>query len=207
MSIFKGVHFFRSTTSGLGWSEVWYVDAPDYNTAVSSMANIATRRCRVLANDVLIEYQRVIGNQPLTTQVRARQQRSAVLDKLDLQGIAGAGLRGVGDLSWVAVKMRWAASAVEIFRTQLLRGVPDDWYDGGSDKVAKARLAEWAPTMVQALRDNSARIRHVFGPPITPGIRDYHFESPVNGTYEGYTRRATGRPFGLPRGRRAARTV
>jgi hypothetical protein len=199
--IFKVIHFFRDSNDGLGWSEVWYCDAGNIDQAVSNASNVATTRARILSSDIILEWQRVVGNQPINKTPRPRQERAATLDRLDLQGSAGRGQAINSDLPWVAVKVRWAAGNVAIFRVQLLRGVPDSWFEGGSDKVAKANFQNWIPVMVRQLQLNTMRIRHVVGPKVVPDNRAFSFETLNNGTYEGYTRRATGRPFGLPRGR------
>jgi len=205
MSFFKAVHFFRDTSEGLGWSEVWYVEAANFDQAEESGSNIATTRARVLSQDCTIEYQRIIGNQPATTAVRPRQPRSATLQRLDQRGLVPGRNGENADLPWTAVKVRWAAADVSIFRTQLIRGVPDTWFEGGSDKLGAANFKTWIVVMTNQLRAMQARIRHTL--PIVPPatFRVYDFNSVARGTYEGYTRRATGRPFGLPRGRRPNR--
>lgn len=205
MAFFKVVHFFRDVSDGLGWSEVWYVEAANFDQAEASGENIATTRTRLLARDIILEWQRVIGNQPATTAARPRQPRAAVLQRLNKPGIYPGVIGAFSDFTTTCVKVRWAANAVEKFRTQLLRGIPDDLFQNGDDKNAAAAVGQWIVPMVQTLQNNSARIRHTLAivPPNT--FRVYEFNAPVRGTYEGYTRRATGRPFGLPRGRRANR--
>jgi len=204
MAFFKCIHFFRDQSEGLGWSEVWYVEAANFDQAEVSGNNIATTRSRLLSRDIIIEYQRIVGNQPSDNAPRARQPRAATLQRIDIQGGVPGANGANSDLPWVAVKVRWAASAVEKFRTQLLRGVPDGWFDLGSDKLAKAQIGTWIVPMIATLNANQARIRNLLPlvPPATARI--YQFNAPARGTYEGYTRRATGRPFGLPRGRKAA---
>ena len=205
MAIFKCLLFFRDEADGLGWSEVWYQEAANFDQAEQGNTNWANRRSTILARDIVIEYSRIIGNQPTTDAPRVRQQRSATLQKLSIQGSAAGAGGANSDLPWVAVKVRWAAADISIFRTQLLRGVPDNWFDNGQDKLGSANVKQWILLAQADLFKNAFRIRHK-NPIVPPAVaRVFAFEAPARGTYEGYTRRATGRPFGLPRGRRAKR--
>jgi hypothetical protein len=205
MATFKVIHFFRDQSEGLGWSEVWYIDAANFDAAESGAQNWANQRVKILSRDCLIEYQRIVGNQPANTAPRVRQQRSSTLQKLDLQGVAPGAAGANADLPWTAVKVRWAAGDVSIFKTQLLRGVPDAWFDNGTDKLGAASIKQWIVAAQGVLLGQGLRIRHTL-PIVPPAIgRVYTFEAVIRGTYEGYTRRATGRPFGLPRGRRPNR--
>lgn len=201
MANFKCIHFFRDSDSGLGWSEVWYLTAGNYDQAVAQGKSIAISRVRVLAQTNFITHQRITGNQPDNDAARARQPRSSVLDRLDFQGQAKGGPDPQGDWTTTSAKVRWAAADVSIFRVQLLRGVPDDYFAAGSDKVAQASFANWVGKHIDTLQAQGATIRHLA--PIVPpaAFRVYTFNTPFRGTYEGYATRQTGRVFNLPRGR------
>ena len=183
---------------------MWYITAANFDQAETSGITIANRRVSLLAPDNVIEYQRIIGSQPDTDAPRPRQQRQATLQRLSLEGQAAVAPDD-SDLPWTAVKVRWAANDVSVFRTQLLRGVPDSWFDQGSDKLANAKVKNWIIAMVKSLQAAAATIRHK-NPIVPPAVsRVFSYQSVARGTYEGYTRRATGRPFGWPRGRRPKR--
>lgn len=199
------IHFFEDEDDGLGWSEVWYLGTTDFTQAQTAAFNWAQQRALILSPDVTITYSRIVGNLPVNNAVRPRQQRLATLSRLDQVGAQnGAGGRQ-GDLPWTAAKMRWQSSDKTVFRTQLLRGLPDIWFDKGSDKLAQASLTQWVPGALAIIGANTMQIRHL-NPVVPPATsRVYSYVAPGSGTYEGYTRRATGRPFGLPRGRRSNR--
>ncbi len=200
------IHFFEDEDDGLGWSEVWYLGLTDFTQAQTIAQNWAAVRSAILAPDVTITYARIVGNLPTTAAPRARQQRLATLTRLNQLGTAqGAGGR-FGDLPWTAVKLRWQSADNSVFRTQLIRGLPDIWFDKGEDKTASAALRAWTGQALGAIAQNNMQIRHVQGLPVKPDTRPYVYVAPASMTYEGYTRRATGRPFGLPRGRRPNRT-
>jgi len=203
---FKIIHFFRDTSDGLGWSEVWYNQSANFDQAQTAGTSLAARRVQLLAPDNILEYMRVIGNLPVDTQERPRQQRQATLTRLNLEGQAQVAPDD-SDLPWTAVKVRWTAADPGIFRTQLLRGVPDSWFDQGSDKLAAVKVANWIRGVLPTLALQQYAIRHL-NPIVPPALfRVYSYTLPVTGQYEGYTRRATGRPFGLPRGRRPNRII
>lgn len=200
------VHFFLDEDDGLGWSEVWYLNSSDLTGAQQIAQTWATTRAKILSPDVTIIYARLVSNLPANTAPRPRQQRLATLQRLDVVGTANPGQQRSGDLPWTAVKCRWTSGDYTVFRTQLLRGVPDVWFDQGSDKIAQAGMGLWIPGALQVITQSGMTIRHL-NPLVPPATsRVYSYTSPVFGTYEGFTRRATGRPFGLPRGRAPKRT-
>jgi hypothetical protein len=203
----KGIMYFEDEDDGLGWSEVFYLGTSTLSNGLLGMTAIAQARIKALSIDSSITYARVITNLPADNAVRPRQQRNAALTRLNLQGQANAGGQRSGDLPWAAVKVRWVSSDLQIFRTQLLRGLPDNWFDQGNDKIAQAALATFIPMYVSVLAANMAQIRHL-NPVVPPATaRVYSYVGIARGIYEGYTHRDTGRPFGLPRGRRPNRTV
>jgi hypothetical protein len=200
------IHFFEDEDDGLGWSEVWYLGVSDFTAAQDIARSWAATRAQILAPDVQITYSRIVGNLPATAAPRARQQRLATLQRINQLGTAqGAGGR-FGDTPWQAVKLRWQSADQSVFRTQLVRGLPDAWFDKGDDKVGSAAVRAWTQAALAAIGANTMQIRHVVGLPVKPDTRPFAYVAPQTLTYEGYTRRATGRPFGLPRGRRSNRT-
>src|SRR5207245_7287248 len=91
MPQFKCVHFFKDEDTGLGWSEVWYLTAGNFDQAVAQGQQIGQSRIAILANTNQLTYQRITGNQPATDAPRTRQPRASVLNLLELTGTAKAG--------------------------------------------------------------------------------------------------------------------
>jgi len=207
MPAFKCVHFFRDSQTALGWSEVWYMNATDFNAASTQGILIAKARAKLLAISNLIEYQRITGNLRTTdvNPVPVRNQRLATLEKISEIGSAGGTVKVPGDWTTTAVKVRWTSADFTRFRTQLLRGIPDDWF-AADDHVGKANVAAWIPVMLKALFAGGAQIRYLPPKQNPPVTRTYAYIAPTQADYTGYTRRATGRPFAQPRGRRPNRT-
>jgi len=200
MPFFKIIHMLRDRSTGNGWSEVYYTNAANYDQALAAGEAVANARVFALAPDNLLEYIRVTGNQPADTTPRTRQPRSSALIKVSIEGLATRAPDD-SDLPWSAVKIRWLAADISKFRVQLIRGVPDTWYDQGSDKIASAALVQWIARMVRVFTIQQIMIRHL-APIVPPAVqRVYDFVQIQRGIYEGYTFRATGRPFGLQRGR------
>jgi len=201
---FKLIQFFRDTDSGLGWSEVWYLTSPDFTAAEQDGRAICTARQQLLVETVILEYMRITGGIADDTAPRAKQQRQSILRKLSLEGQTAAKEKW-GDWTTTAVKVRFAAADPTKFRTQLMRGLPDEWWALGNDNVAKARLGNLLPQYVAVLQVRKAAIRHL-KPIVPPAVnRVYEYLAPITAVYTGYTRRATGRVFDLPRGRRPKR--
>lgn len=201
----KLTHFFLDEDDGLGWSEVWYLNTNNFDDARTFGRNIAASRLRICSPEIQITFQRVTGNLPADTQARARQQRASTLERVSLNGTNNPAGGREADLPWTCVKIRYISAVPTVFRTQLTRGLPDVFYDKGEDKLAKAQVANWLPGHLGVLVASGAQVRHL-NPPVPPAtFRVYSYQAVNSGQYEGYTRRATGRPFGLPRGRRSNR--
>jgi len=206
MAVFKVVHFFRDSITSLGWSEVWYVNATDMDAAHTQGVILAKARVKLLAISNELTFLRVTGGLHTTTApVTVRNQRMSTLDKLELTGDAGGDVKPSGDYTTTCVKVRWQSADFLVFRTQLLRGVPDDWFKGSED-VGKANTKAWVPVMLKALFGAGAVIRHLPQKQNPPVVRTYAYVAPASGQFTGYTRRATGRVFDLPRGRRPNRS-
>jgi hypothetical protein len=205
MPFFKIIHMLRDRSTGNGWSEVYYTNAANYDQALASSLAVANGRVWALAPDNILEYHRVTGNQPLDTTPRTRQPRASALERISLEGTASRAPED-SDLPWSAVKVRWVAGDISKFRVQLVRGVPDSWFDQGQDKVASGQFKLWINRMLRIFTLQQIMIRHL-APIVPPAVqRNYEFVQIANGIYEGYTFRATGRPFGLQRGRASKRT-
>jgi hypothetical protein len=202
----KMIHFFEDEDDGLGWSEVWFLSTTGIDTGITIATQWAAQRVKILSPDVTITYARISANQPADNATRPRQQRQAALIRLnEIGAVNGAGGRQA-DTPWQAVKARWTGAVFTVFRTQLLRGLPDVWFDKGSDKTAQAAMSQWFPGALNFITANGMQIRHL-NPVVPPATaRVYSYVTPSTAFYEGYTRRATGRPFGLPRGRQPNRT-
>jgi hypothetical protein len=79
----------------------------------------------------------------------------------------------------------------------MFRGVDDGFWAGGNDKLAQAVMAQWLGKFVPALVAAGAVILHRVRPAlnINPSLITI-------GQFQKMTRRATGRPFVLLRGRK-----
>jgi hypothetical protein len=196
MPIFKVIHFFNKDSGfPAGWSEVWYTDAANFDQAEDNGVQWAGKRAQILSSQFVIQAQRVTSNIQHTPGPKAT--RKATLKVLNQGGNAVGGEPEKGDLPWSCVNVRWRAADVSIFRSQLLRGLPDDWYAGNSDKIAKLKIDAWLPQAVRVLAIGVMRIRHK--DPLSIG--GFAYVAPASAQYIGYTKRDTGRPFGLLRGR------
>lgn len=201
----KLTQWFLDEDDGLGWSEVWYLAGNDFSVALASGRAIANSRAKIMSPEITITYQRVTGNLPADDAPRAHQQRNSALERLGIDGTNNPAGGRNADLPWTCVKIRYNSANLAVFRVQLTRGLPDVFYDQGNDKVAAAQIANWLPGHLGVLVNNGAQIRHL-NPIVPPATaRVYQYINVASGQYEGYTRRATGRPFGLPRGRRSNR--
>lgn len=200
----KLVQFFTDTDSHLGWSEVWYGIWADFTQARQDGLAICSARRQLLTETATLTYFRVTGGIADDTQARPRQQRQSILTKIDFDGQAPAKQK-FGDWTTTAVKVRFEAPNPTIFRTQLMRGIPDEWWELGNDQTAKDRLGQLLGPYVAVLTARNVKIRHL-NPIVPPALfRVYSYPAPVRATFTGYTRRATGRVFDLPRGRRSKR--
>jgi hypothetical protein len=197
MPVFKATHLFDSTVRNTGWSETWYVEANDFTDATQKGFNIATARLQMLEMGYTLHYMRVSANVPMIPKP-PRRTRAAGLTNLSLQGNGGGGPFGIDpDLAWTAALLRVSDATLAVFRNFLLRGIPDNLWSGGSDKIAKAFFAQKLGPFAVALQAAQAVILHKqqVPPPLNPVfIKTIQFER--------MARRATGRPFGLDRGRR-----
>jgi len=98
----------------MGWSETWYLDQSNYDLALVSATNTATRRSMLLGAGPKLEYIRV----------------SDVLvpgdSKVTKVGVDTVTQTDTADTPWNAIYCRFNAGP--LYRRQVwLRGIPDDW--------------------------------------------------------------------------------
>jgi len=195
---YKVTMMFQDFNQTLGWVENWYVAASGASTALSQATAVAQARCGILCSPNIISYIRISGNLPENATSPPRQ-RAALLSRVNLQG-SYSPTTNSPDTAWQAAKIRFAESTGFVFRTQLMRGLSDDLWSAGTDKIAQARFNAFLPGFVAALVANNFLLRHKNrAAPSSP----VYFPI-ASAQYEGLTRRATGRPLLLPRGRRLA---
>jgi len=192
----KVTFFFQDDEQSLGWSENWFLTAADFNAAQTAANNIAQTRVQILASPLVLKYVRCSGNLAPTVP-HAPRQRLANLTAPLLQGSYRPST-DFPDVAWTAAKMRWTNNDGTIFRVQLIRGISDEFWANGEDKIAQTQMKLWAKQMTATLVANQALIHHV-----VRGNPAGTYVAMAKGFYEGLTRRATGRPSYLPRGRRS----
>jgi len=205
---YKVTHFFTDHDTQLGWSESWFVTADNFDQANNQGRRLASSRIIIASPVIELTYMRVAGNQPDSTPHTIGQGRNATLQRMQMSGQAIAGADKPADWTTTAAKVRFSNQDRTVFVTRLFRGLPDAWWADGLDTLAQARINAWLQgDFLNALNLAAATIRHL-NPVVPPAtIRIYQYTSITRGTYEGYTRRATGRPFNLPRGRKSKRRV
>lgn len=198
MANFKVIHFFQNDEQSLGWSEVYYCSAADIVAAQTASLRLAQERVKLLCSPIELKYSRVSGNdQPGTP--GTHRQRLASLQSVLLTG-SFSPTTDYPDVSWTAAKVRLQNADGTIFRVQLLRGLPDIFWDQGTDKLAKQNMKVFVKGWKAALVAGNFQIRHIIrGNPVRSYIAIHDAQ------FEGLTRRATGRPSYLPRGRRSKR--
>jgi hypothetical protein len=197
-STFKVIFFFENDEQSLGWSEVNYFTGADILAAQTAGLALAQARVALLAGPIQLKYIRCSGNLPPTTAHTYRQR----LANLTAPLLVGSWSPGTDypDVTWTAAKVRLTNNDGTIFRVQLLRGIPDIIWDQGTDKLGKVRVQTFMKSYVKALIANNFSIAHTIR-----GNPNKNFVAIAAGFYEGLTRRATGRPSYLPRGRRSPR--
>lgn len=195
MAIFKTLHIFDAVDQTAGWQEVWYLDAGNLDEAQTKSLAIATKRVTAVSAGFNLEWIRCSANaQPPTPGVF--RQRNANLRRVSLNGSYPGTLTTDADTVWQAARCRFSDATEQIFRPVLMRGLPDTSWSQGNDKILKAFFTQWLPGFVATLVANSAQIMHlVRGNPLrTP--------TPIaRGFFEQISKRDTGRPLFLYRGR------
>jgi hypothetical protein len=196
MAVVKGILLFEDGVQSAGWSEVFYYDAGTLENAIAALRGLAAFRTKILAQAHTITHLRVSNPVVAPGPGFIRGQRAATLVPLDLKGNAAEGGEGP-DVVWTGAMVRYMDGTQTIFRNQILRGVPDHWWAGGTDKVGKAAMQEFLPGWLRTLKAMTAYILHF--------SRANNGKNPVaidTVQYMKMTRRATGRPFVALRGRK-----
>jgi hypothetical protein len=195
---FKVLFFFQDDAQSLGWSEVHYWSGDTILNAQAAAFKLAQARVGLLSIGIDLKYIRCSGNdQPGTA--HTYRQRLASLTAPLLRGSFSPATDSE-DLAWSAMKIRITNNDGTIFRVQLVRGIPDVIWDLASDKVGRKKMEAPIARYIKALVDGHFQIRH-----LVRGNPARSYVPIAAGFYEGLTRRATGRPSYLPRGRRHKR--
>jgi hypothetical protein len=196
MPVVKGIMLFEALNQVSGWSEVYNITAADLNAALTSMNSLAQARCAILQSHFMITHVRVSNPVVAPTPGFIRGQRTATLQEVNLPGSFGVST-GAPDVVWTCAMVRWMDATKTVFRNQLFRGLDDSFWSSGDDKIAAANMVGFVATFTAALVAAGAVILHRIRPMLN--INPVVIQS---GQYQKITRRATGRPFVLLRGRR-----
>jgi len=199
MATFKTTHIFESRNQTAGWSEVWFLEADTLTEAQTKSLAIASKRVGSVSAGFSLNWIRCSQNaQPGV--VGQRRQRLANLRRVDLDGSYPGTTSNDADTVWQAARVRFANDGETVFRVMQMRGLPDTSWSLGNDKILKAFFTQWLPGFVASLVGNSAEILHI--------IRGNPVRNPVpisRGNFEEISKRDTGRPLFLYRGRRSKR--
>jgi hypothetical protein len=179
-----------------GWSEVYYVAGSDVNSGLQAAQALIPVRLRILSPDNACLGARI--TQPLAPPGAGflRAQRAAYLYSQVTRGSAGGFGFPSSDVLWTGVMLRLNDVTLSIFKNQVYRGVPDSYWANGTSTGAVAAMAIWMPAWLAVLTQVNATIRHLTRPATTT------FSAIRSLEYIRVSRRATGRAFGLLRGRR-----
>lgn len=197
MATFKTTHIFESRNQTAGWSEVWFLTADTLTEAQDKSLAIASKRTTSVSAGFSLNWIRCSQNaQPGVA--GQRRQRLANLRRVDLDGSYPGTTNQDADTVWQAARVRFASAGETVFRTTLLRGLPDGSWSLGNDKILKAFFTQWLPGFVAILVANSVQILHIVrGNPVRELV-------PISrGNFEEISKRDTGRPLFLYRGRRS----
>lgn len=192
----KVVFFFNDPSQSLGWSEVWYAAGADINSIQNAAQAVAATRVQILCSPLMLTYCRVSLNLAPTAP-GVRRQRLASLTAPLLEGSFRPS-SDFSDVAWTAAKIRWANNDGTIFRIQLIRGISDECWQNGNDKLGQQFIRPWVKSYLKQLQAANFQLHHV-----VRGVPAGSYIALGSGLYEGLTRRATGRPSYLPRGRRS----
>jgi hypothetical protein len=201
MALFKTTWIFQQNSLVTGWSETWYITAVDKPTAHNASIAVALKRIGYMVSECTLVAVRTSANIPPTTAPpNPHRQRDVLITFVNIPGQLSSSFGAA--VTWVAGVVRWSNASLEVFRTQLIRGLPGNAYDNDSDKIAASTCQSLIGNMLPTMMPNNFAILHR-----TPGSSPV-VKVPVAvtaGIYERISRRATGRPFYLYRGRKSAR--
>lgn len=199
VATYKVTWIFKDAIQLAGFSESWYVVASSKQIAHANALQVLPKRLQSISSGVIAVAQRTTGNVPPYTPDVLRQ-RDVIIDFLGWPGSAGQSFGGEG-LVFAAAKVRFSNNTIEAFSMRELRGLPNDAWQNNSDKVANTLTTQMLLSAVPLMQSLGFCFRHVQrGTPPTIA-----FIPVQQGQYESMTRRATGRPSYLPRGRRFAK--
>jgi hypothetical protein len=188
---------FQSGEQPGGWSEVYYINVGTVDQAVVALDAIAAVRGQLLSSDNSIIGYRV--GLPLAPPGPGfiRSQRTAYLATRNIPGSnPNAGI--TSDLIWSGVMLRLNDATKTVFKNQIYRGVPDNFWGAGGDKIARAFIVpQFLNKWVQVLQANGVYINHKLR-----GAGGFVATPITNVEYVRMVHRNTGRVFGGLRGRR-----
>jgi hypothetical protein len=196
MAVVKGIYLFEAFDQAAGWSEVVYFQADTLPAALVAFQAMAQVRVQILASAFTMTHIRISNPVVPPGPGFIRGQRTATLYEVNYPGGYG-GAAGSPDVVWTAAMVRMSDATQTIFRNVMFRGVDDGFWAGGNDKLARAAVTNWLAGYLAILKANAAVILHT--------QRGLNVKQPAliaNAQYQKMTRRATGRPFVLLRGRK-----
>ena len=189
---------FEAQKISAGWVESWNLATSDLQAARSTAVIVAEKRLTCLSRNYFIDFVRVTDNVSLAVPLQARRQRNVLIHSLQKRGLVGS-TSDSGDMPWVALKIRWQSANTKCFRVQNLRGIPDNlWTAGGPVNL----VAAFSPIILpyqQAVIAQQCQLRHAE----VTNPKTFSYSNVVGLEIENLSRRATGRPPFLPRGRRS----
>lgn len=193
---------FEAERVSAGWTESWYLGGTDLNAGLAIADLVGRARLNCLARNFFLDFVRVTVNTALAVPQQARRQREVLIRSLQLRGYLGNTSES-GDMPWAALKIRWRGANPKCFRVQNLRGIPDNlWTAGGPANL----IAQFTPALTpykQVVIQQNCQMRHAE----VTNPATFSYTNVIAAEIENLSRRATGRPPFLPRGRRSKRPV
>lgn len=142
MAIFRTTEFFNDTVCG--FSEHWFVNAADHETAMTKLIAVHNARVDLLAKGVVADALRV-------SDISIRGD--AYLNQIQIKKKNTSGITATRDLSAVGWLTRYWSGTL-YYRSLFLRGSPDNWTkfesDGDSESAPQAMKSRF-DTYVNAL--------------------------------------------------------
>jgi hypothetical protein len=195
-SAIKGEMLFQSNVQRSGWSEVYWLNQSNLQSALSALDALAAVRLTFLASAVTLLGYRITNPLVPAPAGYLRAQRSAYLAERNFQGSAtGTGNGPMQSLAGVMLRLNNAD--LSIFKNQTYRGVPWNYWGPTQDAVARANYATWGPKWQAALIASAVCIRHA-----TRQAIPFNFQQIQYVEYRRMDYRKAGRSFETLRGRR-----
>jgi hypothetical protein len=187
---------FESRTINAGWNESWYLGGTDTRSGMTNALQIAGARLACLSRNYTLTFVRTSVNIALAVPQQARRQRNVALTSFQGRGQLGTTTDN-GDAPWSALKVRWITALPVCFSVRNQRGIPDKlWSDGGPANIPSLFNAPFR-TYANQVTASGGQLRHA--EVTNPATFTYH--NVTDAILETLSRRATGRPSFLPRGR------